>query len=107
MTDTAAARETLETRRAEIEDRLARIERDLAEPLAADADEQAVQREDDEALEGQAAVLSRDLLSVRRALARIDEGSYGECMQCGTAISQQRLAARPEAALCIACARKG
>jgi DnaK suppressor protein len=40
---------------------------------------------------------------LRHALARIDEGTYGECEACGTAIGFARLQARPEARLCFAC----
>ena len=77
MNDMQAARTRLEAQLAELEDRLQRIERDLAEPLDADSSERAVQMEDDASLEGQAAVLSRDVASVRRALARVEEGTYG------------------------------
>ena len=104
MPDTDQARRRLEDRLAEMEDRLSRIERDLAEPPEADSSERAVQMEDDEALEGQAAVISNEMASIRRALERIEDGSYGECIRCGNAISAGRLEARPEAALCIECA---
>lgn len=40
---------------------------------------------------------------VRHALAKIDDGSYGECEECGNPIGFSRLQARPEARLCIAC----
>jgi len=106
MNDMQAARVRLEAQLAELEDRLQRIERDLAEPLDADSSERAVQMEDDASLEGQAAVLSRDLASVRRALGRVEDGTYGTCVQCGDTISDNRLEARPEAALCIDCASK-
>jgi DnaK suppressor protein len=104
MPDTAAAKATLEAQLDELEDRLSRIERDLAEPPEADSSERAVQMEGDEALEGQAALVAREIASVRRALERIDEGSYGECANCGNAVAEGRLEARPEAALCIDCA---
>ena len=104
MTDTAAARTRLEEMLADGEARIARLEADLAETPDADSSERAVQMEDDEALEGQAAVLSDEIASIRRALARIDDGAYGECVRCGEAIAEGRLQARPEAALCITCA---
>jgi DnaK suppressor protein len=107
MPDTAAARATLEAQLAELEDRLSRIERDLAEPPDADSSERAVQMEDDDALEGQAALVGNEIASVRRALERIEDGSYGECARCGNAIAPGRLEARPEAALCIECASGG
>lgn len=40
---------------------------------------------------------------IKRALARIDDGSYGACEECGNPIGFSRLQARPEARLCIAC----
>lgn len=106
MPDTDAARARLEAQLAELEGRLERIAADLAEPLAADSSEQAVETEDDAALEGQAALITREIASIRRALERIDEGTYGECVQCGTEIAEGRLDARPEAALCIECASR-
>jgi len=42
-------------------------------------------------------------LKVRKALERIDDGSYGYCEVCGESISNNRLEARPEAVLCIQC----
>jgi RNA polymerase-binding protein DksA len=104
MPDIAEAKRQLEAQRAELEDRLSRIERDLAETPDADSSERAVQMEDDEALEGQATVISNEIASVRRALERIDAGNYGDCVKCGEPIAEGRLQARPEAALCIGCA---
>jgi DnaK suppressor protein len=43
------------------------------------------------------------LRRVRYALAKIAEGSYGDCEECGNPIGFSRLQARPEAPLCIAC----
>ena len=104
MTETGKAR--LETQLAELESRLSRIERDLDEPHDPDSGERAVQMEDDESLEAQARLVTREIASTRRALDRIASGEYGYCVQCGEEISAERLEVRPEAALCIACARK-
>ena len=38
------------------------------------------------------------------ALARIAEGSYGECLECGEDIPEKRLELDPTAPLCISCA---
>ena len=40
------------------------------------------------------------------ALARIDAGTYGVCVDCGDTISVERLEFRPEAARCLACQEK-
>lgn len=105
MPDTAAAKARLEAQLAELEARQAHIAADLSEPLNADSSEQAVEMEDDASLEGQGVLVAREIASVKRALARIEDGIYGECVRCGEVIAPARLEARPEAALCIDCAR--
>ena len=50
--------------------------------------------------------LDRDsnlLRNVRTALQRIDEGSFGVCLNCDEDISPKRLAAVPWTAFCIRC----
>ncbi len=46
----------------------------------------------------------RRLADVDDALARIEAGEYGTCASCGRPIAPERLAARPSARTCIACA---
>ena len=41
---------------------------------------------------------------VQRALAKLEEGSYGRCDSCGGPIAPGRLEVAPESALCIECA---
>ena len=43
---------------------------------------------------------------VDRALAKIEEGTYGACDSCGKPIAPGRLEAVPESVLCIACAAR-
>jgi DnaK suppressor protein len=43
---------------------------------------------------------------LRRALAKLEEGSYGRCDSCGGAIAPGRLEVAPESALCIDCAAR-
>ncbi len=106
MTDTVVTKAKLATRLAELEARQGHVAADLAEPLDPDSAEQAVEKEDDAALEGQGALIAREIASIRRALLRIEQGDYGICVRCGGDIAPARLEARPEAALCIDCARK-
>jgi DnaK suppressor protein len=40
---------------------------------------------------------------LRAAMERLDDGSYGICLQCEEPISPKRLKAVPWAALCISC----
>lgn len=106
MPDVAAANDRLEAQLAELERRQHRIAVGLSEPLNANSTEQAVEVEDDAGLEAEAAVVAAEIASVKRALARIQDGTYGTCVRCGAEIAQARLDARPEAALCIDCALK-
>jgi len=41
---------------------------------------------------------------VERALAKLDEGTYGECDACGAVIPEGRLEIHPWAVLCVPCA---
>ena len=43
---------------------------------------------------------------INAALHRIDEGTFGKCTACGTAIAEERLKAIPYAPLCVRCARQ-
>ena len=55
------------------------------------------------------ATVTRDvseLAEVDVALARIEEGSYGTCSDCGEPIGWPRLNAQPTAERCIACQQK-
>lgn len=40
---------------------------------------------------------------VEAALARLDDGTWGTCTDCGSEIPAARLEFRPEAARCVAC----
>jgi DnaK suppressor protein len=48
--------------------------------------------------------LETGLERIERALAKLDEGTYGRCDGCGAEIPAKRLAAMPESTLCVTCA---
>jgi DnaK suppressor protein len=48
--------------------------------------------------------LESALARTERALAKLDEGTYGTCDKCGEAIAPGRLQAMPDGVLCVACA---
>lgn len=66
------------------------------------ADKATVRLLNDLALEA-AGMNAAQMLSVKRAFARLDDGTYGECEECGNPIGFSRLQARPDARLCISC----
>jgi len=45
------------------------------------------------------------LYQIDDALKRIDDGSYGVCIQCNKPITMSRLKAVPYASMCVACQR--
>jgi DnaK suppressor protein len=48
----------------------------------------------------------RLLIAIDSALSRIEAGTYGQCVNCGAQIPEERLEAMPWATLCIDCKRK-
>jgi RNA polymerase-binding transcription factor DksA len=104
MTDYTVLAAKLQARLAKLAERSEEIEADLRGPLDADFSEQAVDLADDEALEGVDDVLRAEAGQIRAALARIDNGTYGTCANCGAEIGAGRLEAQPVATRCIKCA---
>ena len=51
--------------------------------------------------------LKHQLDDVDKALAKVEEGTYGICAHCGEEISAARLEFRPMSILCIDCKSKG
>lgn len=70
----------------------------VADPV--DMTQQAAEREMAvRSLDRESALVRR----LRSAIERVDDGSYGVCMECDEDISSKRLAAIPWAELCIHC----
>ena len=67
----------------------------------ADSSQVTAERGEAEAL---AAQLEEALASVKAALKKLDEGTYGTCERCGKPISPARLEAKPASRYCIDCA---
>lgn len=66
----------------------------------AEAASELIELERDEAM---LSVVSGQREQVVEALARLDAGTYGRCVDCGTDLPDERLEARPEAARCVNC----
>ncbi len=107
------AREALEAERASTVQRLAGLEREFNGIVESSASANTDDEHDPEgatiAFERQhvAALLDQgrdQLASIEAALRRVDDGSYGRCESCGQPVAPGRLAARPTATRCVACA---
>lgn len=94
----------LETRLRELDSRLHEIEDELDSHQAKDWSELAVEREEDEVLEGMGKSGLAEIEQIRAALSRIEEGSYGVCVTCGNEISADRLDVLPATPFCRTCA---
>jgi len=46
------------------------------------------------------------LRRMESALQRLEEGEYGDCLECGEPILFARLQIQPEASLCVTCQSK-
>ncbi|MEZ0446824.1 TraR/DksA family transcriptional regulator [Cellulomonas sp. ICMP 17802] len=110
---TSSARARLLELRATTQDRLAALEREHRGVVDASRDSNADDEHDPEGAtiafeRAQVDALARDasdrLLSIERALAKVDDGTYGVCEVCGDAIPAGRLEARPTATTCVGCA---
>jgi len=87
-----------------LEKRLSSVKRDITKTLSSDFAEQATERENDDVLEEIARETQLSIHSVKAAIQRVDDGSYGVCAQCGDDISAGRLEAIPETTFCVKCA---
>lgn len=106
MQDMDSYRRQLEQRRAVLEARLVGLRDNLRAPLEADFAEQASNLSDDEPMEKLEVAAQAALAEIEAALGRMAQGRYGLCTGCGEDIAPARLAALPEAALCMACASR-
>ncbi|HEX2287522.1 MAG TPA: TraR/DksA C4-type zinc finger protein [Gaiellaceae bacterium] len=86
-----------------LEDETGELVSGSADQHMADTATDTVDREIDYTLE---ASDGRLLAAIDTALARIEAGTYGTCVNCGAQIPPERLEAMPWATLCIDCKRK-
>lgn len=105
MTPTADRKTQLLTRLADLQSRLGRIEDELDSHQAKDWDDLAIEREEDEVLEGIGVSGQHEIRQINAALGRIEAGDYGFCAKCGIAIAEERLDVLPQTPFCSTCAR--
>ena len=68
-----------------------------------DRKDRAAERQQAEVGDAEAQRDLDELALVEQALQRLDDGSYGDCADCGNPIPMQRLFVQPAALRCAAC----
>jgi len=89
----------------ELAERLERIKANLQRGFNADSKEMAKELEDSEVVDALGNEARAEIAKISAALARMDDGRYGICAECGEAIKLDRMKAYPYADECIDCAR--
>ena len=109
--ETSVARKRLEEMRDDLDRTIAVLQGERPGPVAgpgypqdsADAGSSLSEADRTEAILHSARNQRDEVLA---ALSRIDEDSYGKCVDCGHEIPEGRLDARPDAARCVGCQAK-
>lgn len=100
---TSERREALEAERLQLAGQVAGLEQgggsgpDFDDNFA-DSGQVAAEQGENKVLAGQ---LRTELDDIERALAKLDNGTYGVCETCGAQIAEARLEAMPAARFCI------
>ncbi|MBL4667091.1 MAG: TraR/DksA family transcriptional regulator [Sneathiella sp.] len=105
MLDLQKSKEELAARMESLEVRAKEMNETLRSEHSQNFSEQAHEREDDEVLERLEAEAKAEIIAIKAALSRIDEGNYGACSNCGEEIGEKRLQILPFTSQCIGCAR--
>ncbi|MGJ8596301.1 TraR/DksA family transcriptional regulator [Sulfitobacter sp.] len=106
MTDLNHYKTLITARIAELDARMHEVDHELGEPMTADMNDQAIDLEDDEVLEGLGMAAQKETALLNHALDRIADGSFGICKKCEEPISDARLNAVLYTPLCKDCAQK-
>ncbi|MGB3313109.1 MAG: TraR/DksA C4-type zinc finger protein [Albidovulum sp.] len=104
MKPVAERKAELLARQTDLKTRIVGIGEELDSHEAKDWEEMATEREADEVLEDLGQSAQAELRMIEAALARIDEGEYGYCVQCGERIAEERLDLLPATPFCRNCA---
>src|SRR2546430_17586225 len=99
-------RRLLEQKKSELSDELAKTrnaEEETTEESTQDIADKAVSSYTREFLYSLSDADRNTLLQIDQSLERIEVGTYGQCRNCGSPISEKRLNAVPRAQLCVDC----
>lgn len=104
MVDANNFKPLLEARLAALTSKLTEIDEDLKEHgTEPDFEERATEIAGDEVLEGLGIQGQKEAGQIKAALGRIEDGSFGICVQCGEDIPDKRLELLPHTPLCTGC----
>jgi RNA polymerase-binding transcription factor DksA len=104
MTRIMTRKAALQARLKDLQGRIGAIGQELESHQAQDWEDQAIEREDDQVLEGMGRSAQAEARAINAALARIASGEYGFCAKCGNEISDERLDLLPYTPFCKDCA---
>lgn len=108
--DAAAARKRLEQIRGELDRSILVLtgehEDEWVPEYPQDPADAGANLAETERTEAVLALTRRQRSEVMDALLRLDQGTYGTCTDCGSAVPKGRLEAKPQAARCVACQAK-
>ncbi len=96
----------LVSKQEELSHRLEKLKKESSRegnPISADFEEQAVEREGEDVTEEIKRITSTELQDIKVALERLEAGTYGTCGECGEEILLARLKAVPMAKYCCDC----
>lgn len=98
------ARSTLLARRNELLGAIADKQDQIDENTSTDEEDKPAERQEEEVLAALSHADQAEVSRIDAALARMDDGSYGTCANCGEPIAPARLQAMPDAVTCVNCA---
>lgn len=98
------ARKILLARREELLGAISDKQDQIDENTSTDEEDKPAERQEEEVLTALSHSDQVELSRIDAALARMDDGSYGQCANCGEEIAAARLQAVPDAVLCVSCA---
>jgi DnaK suppressor protein len=108
--DTATARKRLEGMLADLDRSIAILKGEHPAPGTAGYEKHPADAgtdlSDADRIEAALDAMNQQRNAVVSAIERVGTGTYGQCVDCGNAVPEGRLEARPEAARCVGCQSK-
>lgn len=99
-------KQNLIEKRQTLEVRISRTQKHLKHedgPPDPDFAEQAVERQNEDVVYGLDEAARAELVQIKNALKRMEDGEYGICQECGETIPLKRLEAVPFTSYCVDC----